>query len=134
MPDCNKTIVFFEELARMCTATNDCTNCDLAKYAKSVGEKHCGNVITQYPSIIIQIVQKWSDAHQLPKPKTYEDELKKLLPASLLYRKNKDGKQEVNLCRQMLFDSEPPYCNGYIVDKVCMKCWNEPYPEQVAGV
>lgn len=135
MADCSKTEVFFEEWNRLCRNAPSqffCTGCECQKLFKSYGYKNCAQMMRHHAKELIEFVQKWSDEHPLPKPKTYEDELKKILPASLLYRKNMDGKQEVNLCRQMLFDSEPPYCNGYIVDKVCMKCWNEPYPEQEA--
>ena len=137
MADCSQTEVFFAEWERMHKHYENelCAGCSVRALANAIGEKDCIKAVFNMPKeLVIGAVQRWSDAHPLPKPKTYEDELKKLLPASLLYRKNMDGKQEVYLCRQMLFDSEPPYCNGYIVDKVCMKCWNEPYPQQGASV
>ena len=128
MADCMTTEEFLSEWQRMCDTVKICMRCDIP--VDSITGASCIQFVRKHRETAIRIVQKWSDEHPLPKPKTYEDELKKLLPASLLYRKNMDGKQEVYLCRQMLFDSEPPYCNGYIVDKVCMKCWNEPYPEK----
>lgn len=63
MADCSKTEVFIKEQTRMCIAAGDCEKCDMVKFAKSVGEKHCGNVITKYPKDAIRIVQKWSDEH-----------------------------------------------------------------------
>ncbi|MBQ7547659.1 MAG: hypothetical protein IJT41_11925 [Clostridia bacterium] len=130
--DCKNTYTFLANWKRMCDFLNQ--KCGKVCPLSNGTYKGCRVVLMEDPRRAISVVQAWSDEHPLPKPKTYEDELKKLLPASLLYRKNMDGKQEVYLCRQMLFDSEPPYCNGYIVDKVCMKCWNEPYPQQGASV
>lgn len=63
MADCSRTLEFFQEVARMCIFAGDCQKCDIGKYAKRVGEKHCGNVIAKYPKDAIRIVQKWSDAH-----------------------------------------------------------------------
>lgn len=118
MADCSKTEVFLAELERMCYSCDAvCSGCGFEESGD------CGQI-----SVLCEcgqaVVQKWSDEHPAPKPKTYAD---------VFFEMHKQAMKGCDntpfCCREVIFGTrttrEP--CtkqNG------CGQCWNEPYPEQ----
>ena len=135
MADCSQTEVFFAEWERMHKhyENEQCTRCPVRALANAIGEKDCIKAVFNMPKeLVIGAVQRWSDAHPLPKPKTYADvffeKFLKLKKTSITYG---SGSQKYPIyCRDVLFGIEEHKCTGDRDE--CGNCWNEPYPEQEA--
>ena len=125
MADCSKTEVFLKEWGRFCTEEMDegCIGCDF--------ERICTNRPADYNEVRVLredlerariMLQKWSDAHPLPRTKTYADVFFEMHPKAPRH----DGTP--CCCRQNVFGT-----NGNedcpLTDE-CFDCWNEPYTEQ----
>ena len=103
MADCNKTIDFLREYARMHgkqKAKKDkkkmyCEDCPLADL-RARCYSNCIQAMMKFPKDAIHIVQKWSD----------EDNVPPFCPPNI-------GYEEDHSC-----------------DKDCVKCWNRPYMEE----
>ncbi|MBQ7546340.1 MAG: hypothetical protein IJT41_05175 [Clostridia bacterium] len=137
MADCTNTAEFLAEWARMhdaqqrdehgfpketCTDDN-CIGCplDIGLDCKEFAFRNINHAITK--------VQKWSNEHPLPKPKTYADVFFERFPNNtILTRFPKDFLWMNSLCRDVYFGGVD-CCPG----RDCKSCWNEPYPEQEAS-
>jgi len=128
MADCSKTEVFFEEWNRLCRNAPSqffCTGCECQKLFKSYGYKNCAQMMRHHAKELIEFVQKWSDEHPLPKPKTYADVFLENFPNAIT-----TSQKTPIICRNDLFGKTLTCVDGI----TCDACWNEPYPEQVVGV
>lgn len=111
--DCSKTEVFFNELIRMCTFTDEKTVCPLKKEEQSCGYD-CYVRIFQNREKAIKIVQEWSDSHPV---KTRLSVLKEAFPNVVLNH-----------------NDVPTSCAGALFGKIdcgavnnnCVACWNTP--------
>ena len=131
MADCTNTAEFLAEWARMhdaqqrdehgfpketCTDDN-CIGCplDIGLDCKEFAFRNINHAINK--------VQKWSDEHPAPKPKTYADVFFEMHPKA---PKSDDGTPRC--CRENVFGTK-----GYEdcpVSNDCFDCWNEPYAKQ----
>lgn len=126
MADCSKTDIFLGEWQRMCDTVKICMRCDIP--VDSITGASCIQFVRKNRETAIRIVQKWSDEHPLPKPKTYLDVLFDRNPESSYPREEMMRR----LCRTKHFgESGCPADEGDVVS--CVECWNEPYPEQEAS-
>lgn len=125
MADCSKTVEFSAELYRLCETDED----EYGEYGAcsdtcpfNDGERNCpfDRQITQED---VDIVQKWSDEHPSPKPKTYLDKLLEAFPNVLTNDK------VPAICRAYLFGDESKYLQCPFDYNHCEKCWNEVMPE-----
>ena len=123
MADCSKTEVYISESKRMCDYYSDnnfgscCEDCpfypSFCLTTPSMKPEHAKEAIN--------IVQKWSDEHPEPKPKTYADMFFEKFPKQTLEYTNPDWKRRI--CRVELF-------GGMCKHGCCEKCWDEQYPKQ----
>ena len=120
MADCMTTVEFLSEWQRMCDTVKICMRCDIP--VDSITGASCIQFVRKNRETAIRIVQKWSDEHPLPKPKTYADVFFEKFPNAL---KDVSG-DPLGVCRYAVFDHSG--CEYKKPD--CMMCWNEPYPEQ----
>ena len=145
MADCTNTAEFLAEWARMhdaqqrdehgfpketCTDDN-CIGCplDIGLDCKEFAFRNINHAITK--------VQKWSDEHPQPRPKTYADDFFEKFPNARGYSFDYDGtKVPSELMRCMLYNIG--YACEFEGSKFCdadrrADCWREPYPEQEAS-
>ena len=131
MADCSKTDIFLGEWQRMCDTVKICMRCDIP--IDSITGASCIQFVRKNRETAISIVQKWSDAHPLPKQKTYADVFYEAFPNAV-----KRGEQYGNrpmTCRDYIFGTGCPF-HGRGSDsfeeakRKCAACWNVPYPEQ----
>lgn len=131
MADCSKAVEFSHELYRLCATETDgrCSGacCDTCPF-KNDGKRTCpfDREVTQKD---VDIVQKWSDEHPEPKPKTYADDFFKKFPAA-----NRVGGRPA-FCREQLYGTPCRVVDGNVNDIsatnciLCWACWNEVMPE-----
>lgn len=122
MADCSKTIEFSRELNRLCDTEDRCGSCGNICPLIYGGERTCpfDREITQED---VDILQKWSDEHPIPKPKTYADDFFDKFPGA----KRIDGRPA--LCREKLYGT-PCHKNILHLDAYdCLECWNEVMPK-----
>lgn len=117
MADCSKTEVFLKELHRMC----DSIVCSECEYGKST-ESCCALIMDNIDDSML-IVQKWSDEHPAPKPKTYAEVFLEKFPNAL---QSMCGLPTT--CRKNVFGTGYYGCELQHYD--CTVCWNEPYKEE----
>lgn len=119
MIDCNITKNYFNEKQRMTKrAANGlcklgCSNCPLCCINNNKGQS-CTAFEMLYPEKVIEIVQKWSDAHP---QKTFLTEFLKNYPNAPL---DDDGAPK-GVCPHTLGLTDIDDC-----DDNCVKCWNQP--------
>ncbi len=117
MADCSKTEVYLSELNRMCeTYINSdpphCTRCPLKRICGYHGKMKKSS---------FALVQRWSDSHPAPKPKTYADDFFEKFPKAA--KSGKSGYPS-GACKRKIYDGT--MCDDY---SHCEICWNEPYKE-----
>lgn len=118
MADCSKTINFFAEAKRMCDTLFSCKECIFY----DLGECNLSEITQNH----IDQLQKWSDEHPAPKPKTYADDFFEKFPEAIRI----DGKPVS--CRANLYRTSCRWKSCNNVDqcaKDCLSCWNEVMPE-----
>ena len=77
----------------------------------------------------VDFVQKWSDEHHMPKPRTYSDDFFEKHPNAPY--KIVDGLKIPKICRTGCYAVKCSYPgNGLFNPPDCNKCWLEPYPEK----
>lgn len=120
MADCSKTVDFFKERQRMCDSYK-CKMCpaqvlfNIPDVCPVFDDNLCDEKI-------IDFVQKWSDSHPEPKPKTYADVFRERFPKNTFQGW---ALWQHAICRKQLFGgADTERCE---VD--CKECWNEPYEE-----
>lgn len=126
MDNCSKTEVYIREAERMCNfyskdLTEQC--CDDCPFYPSMC-MNMPNVKSEYAKDAINRVQKWSDEHPAPNPKTYADDFfekhpnaRKVYYADDIIPYVKRCEVYGNYCEQRLECDEKHF----------IKCWNEPY-------
>lgn len=127
MADCSQTKVFLAEWKRMCDyykeglAEGCCRrkDCPVSDRDTHFCDPYIGHIKQKH----IDAVQKWSDEHPEPKPKTYADVFFEKFPNA---EKGSDGAPAI--CRAKIFSDG----TCYMKPLYCHLCWNEPYPEQEA--
>lgn len=124
MADCSKTVDFIHERERMCNFYKNCEGCPATDLVAE-DTMLCAAYEDDFITDVISIVQKWSDEHPAPKPKTYADDFFEKLPKA---RKLVSGEPCVRACDiySIICDHE---CFGVATHGHC-PYWNEPYPEQ----
>lgn len=128
MADCGKTEVFLSEWNRMCVFYQNCIKCD----AHEIGCDAEDGMCERTPKLK-DIVQKWSDAHPLPKPKTYADDFFEKYPNA---KRHENGRPFVCRCDvygcECNYKKSPEviYWRGKQGFDDCLTCWNEPYMEE----
>lgn len=134
MADCSKTEVFLAEQKRMCLSF-ECEDCPLSE-SNNGSRRGCFYFSQEYPVESVAAVQKWSDEHHEPKPKTYADVfLEKFPKASKCYFNERDyvngnGFPEVRRCN--VYGVGIHGCKeGRCTREKQMKCWKEPYKEEL---
>lgn len=119
MIDCSKTENYFAEKLRMTKRAKNglcklgCSNCPLCSINNNKGQS-CTAFEMLYPEKVIEIVQKWSDAHP---QKTFLTEFLKNYPNAPL---DDDGAPK-GVCPHTLGLTDIDDC-----DDNCVKCWNQP--------
>ncbi len=119
MIDCSKTENYFAEKRRMTKRAKNglcklgCSNCPLCSINNNKGQS-CTAFEMLYPEKVIEIVQKWSDAHP---QKTFLTEFLKNYPNAPL---DDDGAPK-GVCPHTLGLTDIDDC-----DDNCVKCWNQP--------
>lgn len=119
MIDCSKTENYFAEKRRMTKRAKNglcklgCSNCPLCSINNNKGQS-CTAFEMLYPEKVIEIVQKWSDAHP---QKTFLTEFLKNYPSAPL---DDDGAPK-GVCPHTLGLTDIDDC-----DDNCVKCWNQP--------
>lgn len=119
MIDCSKTENYFAEKRRMTKRAKNglcklgCSNCPLCSINNNKGQS-CTAFEMLYPEKVIEIVQKWSDAHP---QKTFLTEFLKNYPNAPL---DDDGAPK-GVCPHTLGLTDIDDC-----DDNCIKCWNQP--------
>lgn len=119
MIDCSKTENYFAEKRRMTKRSKNglcklgCSNCPLCSINNNKGQS-CTAFEMLYPEKVIEIVQKWSDAHP---QKTFLTEFLKNYPNAPL---DDDGAPK-GVCPHTLGLTDIDDC-----DDNCVKCWNQP--------
>ena len=119
MIDCSKTENYFAEKRRMTKRAKNglcklgCSNCPLCSINNNKGQS-CTAFEMLYPEKVIEIVQKWSDAHP---QKTFLTEFLKNYPNAQL---RTDGTPK-GVCPHTLGLTDIDDC-----DDNCVKCWNQP--------
>lgn len=109
--DCNKTINYLKEKARMCHVQRvDCINCVFNEFQIGL----CN--VPQKPEAAVAVVQKWSDEHPI---KTYARDFFEKFPNA-----PKDDKGMPHVCREYIY--APRFDKCYDWDDCCSDCWNEP--------
>ena len=121
MADCSKAIEFSLEFFRLCDTEKDrhgaCVDtCPFYNDGEHTCPFHRG--LTQED---VDIVQKWSDEHPAPKPKTYADDFFEKFPAA------NRVEERPAFCRARLYGTTCQKFNGNVVG--CFSCWNEPLPD-----
>lgn len=130
MANCSKTEVFLAEWKRMCKYYRHCESCD-ANEGGCLCIKTPNNIINNIEKAQ-NIVQKWSDEHHEPQPKTYADDFFEKYPHA---KRCENGRPLVPRC-----DVYGCECNYKKAPEViywqkkqgiddCLACWNEPYEE-----
>lgn len=136
MADCSKTVDYIREENRMCKAYECCnygSGCPMGEYTDYI-PSNCISFVLSNTETAIKIVQKWSDEHPEPKPKTYADDFFEKFPHARGYSFDYDGtKVPSELMRCMLYNIG--YACEFEGSKFCdadhrADCWREPYPEQ----
>lgn len=134
MADCNNTVDFFKEYDRMCD-TFDCD--DNCPFLCSNGGKYetCEDFVKKFTDEAVQILQKLSDSHPAPKPKTYADVFFEQHPkAAKSYLTKNDyniGNAFPSVKRCEVYGIGLGCCmEGSCTNESQMKCWLEPYPGQ----
>lgn len=121
MADCSKTLDFILERERMCKFYENCEGCPATDL---VAEDTC--LCAAYEDDFIKdaiiVVQKWSDEHPEPKPKTYADDFFEKFPKAA--KSGKSGYPS-GACKRKIYDGT--MCDDY---SHCEICWNEPYKEE----
>lgn len=115
--DCNVTENYFSEKSRMnnmCMIR--CKECPLSM--QSTG-RDCNTLERNSWKTAIAIVQKWSDEHPLPKPKTYAEDFREKFPNAEL---SPEGYPVY--CREAFYGNKP----GCALK--CFECWDEPMEEE----
>ena len=121
MIDCSKTENYFAEKLRMTKRAKNglcklgCSNCPLCSINNNKGQS-CTAFEMLYPEKVIEIVQKWSDAHP---QKTFLTEFLKNYPNVQLY----DTGIPKGICPYHLGLMNKDDCRK---DHYCVKCWNQP--------
>lgn len=126
MADCSKTVDFLKERKRLCDSYN-CKMCPVQPFFKipDVCPLFDDDL---YGEKLIDFVQKWSDEHPEPKPKTYADDFFEKFP-NAPYR-IEDGLKIPKICRTGCYAVKCSYPRtGLFNTPECNKCWNEPYKE-----
>lgn len=124
MADCSKTEVFLAEWERMHKhyENEQCAGCPVRALAHTIGEKDCKKAVLNMPKeLVIGAVQRWSDEHPVPKPKTYADDFFEKHPNA---PKRANGMPMAFRCQVYgcsCGKHEANMING------CEMCWNEPY-------
>lgn len=130
MADCRTTVDFLKEFNRMCD-TFDCDdNCPFLCFNSGKYET-CEDFVKKFTDEAVQILQKWSDSHPAPKPKTYADVFFEKFPncsCSGIVNVESGFKYPV-YCREILFGQRNGGCHNRSENYHCSDCWNEPYKE-----
>lgn len=127
MADCSNAVVFSSELYRLCETDED----EYGEYGacsdtcpfNNDGERNCpfDRQITQED---VDIVQKWSDEHPVPKPKTYADDFFEKFPEASRVA------DRPAFCRGKIYRTPCRVAvNGMNILDECDLCWNEVMPE-----
>ncbi len=111
--DCGYTENFFKELDRMCKSSVSCDRCEIKPIMDKYHRIGCREVIIDHPIDILNVIQKWSDEHQV---ETRAEHFLKMFPNAPIWK------------------GRPFFCVRNLNKKVscendCEKCWNEPYTE-----
>lgn len=129
MSDCSKTEEYISESKRMCEYYSDnntgecCGSCpfypDFCLTTPNINPENAEEAIRR--------VQKWSDEHPAPKPKTYADDFFEKFPNATRKHNNIPFGCRGNVygfaCKY--YDHEKKFDQSF-----CEKCWLEPYEEQ----
>lgn len=123
MIDCRLTKNYLKEYSRLCDSYYDCGECPLYNEACDAGLL-CNDFLKQYPDLIINLVQRWSNEHSL---KTCYDDFCEKFPKIAKLDK---GDFYCTYCKADFYGEEVP-CQ-YIGEGMgaCEKCWNEPIDNQ----
>ena len=70
MADCSKTADFSSEQSRMCDFYEFCDKGCPFRAREETHFKFCGDFVKSYIDEAVIMLQKWSDDHPEPKPKT----------------------------------------------------------------
>lgn len=133
MADCSKTVDFLKERKRLCDSYK-CKMCPVQPFFKipDVCPLFDDDLCDEK---LIDFVQKWSDEHPAPKPKTYADDFFEKFPkASKSYLTQKDYESGIAF-------PTAKRCHIYGIGIGCCmeddctrerqaRCWNEPYKEE----
>lgn len=111
--DCSKTVNFFDEYKRMCAKVHGlpCSKCPLS-YTRNGTDYGCETYIRLYPDKAVEIVQAWSDAHQI---KTYAEDFFEKFPNAA----RETGGTPKSCWRNVYGSGNCP-----VIDHDCAKCWN----------
>ena len=122
MIDCKKTENYLKERKRMCER-NQCDECSLGSNSNGT-RKTCRVFENCYPDKVIEIVQKWSNAHP---PKTLLTEFLKHYPKTEL---NGMGLPNIAPCELGLVELNSKCIENcvhqYCIGLPCKDCWNTP--------
>ena len=122
MIDCKKTENYLKERKRMCER-NQCDECSLGSNSNGT-RKTCRVFENCYPDKVIEIVQKWSNAH--PR-KTLLTEFLKHYPKTEL---NGMGLPNIAPCELGLVELNSKCIENcvhqYCIGLPCKDCWNTP--------
>lgn len=135
MADCSKTVDFIKARERMCDFYDGwtCDGCPLNANNNGAGT-HCGDFVAENTEKAVELVQKWSDEHQEPKPKTYADDFFEKFPkASKSYLTQKDYESGIAFPTAKRFHIYG-IGSGCCMEEDCTRerqarCWSKPYEE-----
>lgn len=122
MADCSKTVEFSRELNRLCEIEGYYACNDTCPFGEEEYTCPFDRQITQED---VDIVQKWSDEHPVPNPKTYADDFFEKFPAA----HKVSGRPA--FCRAKIYGT-PCLVDGNVINihaEDCLSCWNEPLPD-----
>lgn len=114
--DCNFTEKFFKEWDRMCVSCARCEQCEIKEIIKTYQILDCRTLTMKHWKEVINVVQKWSDEHQL---ETRLEHFLKMFPNA------------------RVDNGRPSVCVRYLNENIecslpkmhCKACWDKPYTE-----
>lgn len=114
--DCGYTENYLKEKREMIIQVEDCEDCPFSNDNNGIGLP-CDEFEVEYPNKAIEIVQKWSDEHQV---ETRAEHFMKMFPNA-----------------QLSDDGRPSICVAYFNENIkcslpeerCAACWDKLYIE-----
>lgn len=115
--DCGYTENFFKELDRMCKSSVSCDRCEIKPIMDKYHRIGCREVIIDHPIDILNVIQKWSDEHQV---ETRAEHFLKMYPNARMHNEGYPSACVKNLDNNVS-------CEVCLIG--CKKCWDKPYIE-----